>query len=110
MQDEWAAIRGLRRCLMEHIILDDSGRIRNLGALDYRIRTTKDVPLKLIALMVENGDGPGLFGAKGRQRRRPAVHRPSTGIGCHRRHGRRHARPTHPERVWKALNVAPGMT
>ena len=34
---------GLGHCLMEHIVLDDTGRIRNLGALDYRVPTTKDV-------------------------------------------------------------------
>ena len=56
---------GLGHTLMEHFILDGTGRIRNLGALDYRIPTTKDVPLDLRALAVENGDGPGPYGAKG---------------------------------------------
>jgi CO/xanthine dehydrogenase Mo-binding subunit len=65
MQDEGAAIMGLGHTLMEHIIVDDTGRIQNLGALDYRIPTTKDVPLELRALMVENEDGPGPYGAKG---------------------------------------------
>jgi CO/xanthine dehydrogenase Mo-binding subunit len=64
-QDEGAAIMGLGHTLMEHLVLDDLGRIRNLGALDYRVPTTKDVPLELRALMVENGDGPGPYGAKG---------------------------------------------
>jgi CO/xanthine dehydrogenase Mo-binding subunit len=64
-QDEGAAIMGLGHTLMEHLILDDTGRITNLGALDYRIPTTKDVPLELQALMVENEDGPGPYGAKG---------------------------------------------
>ena len=64
-QDEGAAIMGLGHTLMEHIVLDDLGRIRNLGALDYRIPTTKDVPLALEALSVENADGPGPYGSKG---------------------------------------------
>jgi CO/xanthine dehydrogenase Mo-binding subunit len=64
-QDEGAAIMGLGHALMEHLVLDDLGRIRNLGALDYRIPTTKDVPLELRALMVENQDGPGPYGSKG---------------------------------------------
>ena len=64
-QDEGAAIMGLGHTLMEHIVLDDRGRIRNLGALDYRIPTTKDVPLALEALSVENADGPGPYGSKG---------------------------------------------
>jgi CO/xanthine dehydrogenase Mo-binding subunit len=65
MQDEGAAVMGLGHTLMEHIILDDRGRIQNLGALDYRIPTSKDLPLKMSSLMVENGDGPGPYGAKG---------------------------------------------
>jgi CO/xanthine dehydrogenase Mo-binding subunit len=65
MQDEGAAVMGLGHTLMEHILLDDSGRIRNLGALDYRIPTTKDLPLEMHSLVVENGDGPGPYGSKG---------------------------------------------
>ncbi len=64
-QDEGAAIMGLGHSLMEQLIHDDAGRIRNLGALDYRIPTTKDVPLGLRTGMVENADGPGPYGAKG---------------------------------------------
>ena len=65
MQDEGAAVMGLGHTLMEHILLDDSGRIRNLGALDYRIPTTKDLPLEMHSLLVENADGPGPYGSKG---------------------------------------------
>ena len=65
MQDEGAAIMGLGHTLMENILLDDGGRILNLGALDYRVPTTKDVPLALETLSVENGDGPGPYGSKG---------------------------------------------
>jgi CO/xanthine dehydrogenase Mo-binding subunit len=65
MQDEGAAVMGLGHTLMEHLILDDSGRIKNLGALDYRIPTTKDLPLEMRSLVVENGDGPGPYGSKG---------------------------------------------
>jgi CO/xanthine dehydrogenase Mo-binding subunit len=64
-QDEGAAVMGLGHTLMEHIILDDQGRIRNLGALDYRIPTSKDLPAEICSLLVENADGPGPYGAKG---------------------------------------------
>ena len=64
-QDEGAAIMGLGHTLMEHLIFDERGRISNLGALDYRIPTTKDVPLELHSYVVENQDGPGPYGAKG---------------------------------------------
>lgn len=66
MQDEGAAMMGLGQTLMEHVIFDpDSGRIQNLGALDYRIPTTKDVPLEMASLVIENEDGPGPYGSKG---------------------------------------------
>lgn len=64
-QDEGAAVMGLGHTLMEHLILDERGRIRNLGALDYRIPTSKDLPLEMCSLVVENADGPGPYGAKG---------------------------------------------
>lgn len=64
-QDEGAAIMGIGHTLMEQLILDERGRILNLGALDYRVPTTKDVPLELRSLLVQNGDGPGPYGAKG---------------------------------------------
>ncbi len=64
-QDEGAAVMGLGHSLMEHLILDEHGRILNLGALDYRIPTTQDVPLELQSILIENQDGPGPYGAKG---------------------------------------------
>ncbi len=65
MQDEGAAIMGLGHTMMEHVILDESGRIANLGALDYRIPTSKDLPLSLSTYSIENADGPGPYGSKG---------------------------------------------
>ncbi|MDO8119771.1 xanthine dehydrogenase family protein molybdopterin-binding subunit [Isoptericola sp. b490] len=64
-QDEGAAIMGLGHSLMEHMILDDRGRLVNLGALDYRIPTFADVADTLVTDVVENGDGPGPYGSKG---------------------------------------------
>jgi CO/xanthine dehydrogenase Mo-binding subunit len=65
MQDEGAAIMGLGHTLMEHYIYDEKGRIRNLGAIDYRIPTSMDLPLQMESAVVENADGPGPYGAKG---------------------------------------------
>ena len=64
-QDEGAAIMGLGHSQMEQLLIDDHGRIRNLGALDYRIPTFKDVPVELISAAIENHDGPGPYGSKG---------------------------------------------
>jgi len=65
MQDEGAAIMGLGHSLYEQMLMDDGGRIRNLGAIDYRIVTSKDMPVKMATGMVENADGPGPKGSKG---------------------------------------------
>jgi CO/xanthine dehydrogenase Mo-binding subunit len=65
MQDDGAAIQGLGHTLMEQYIYDDHGRVRNLGAIDYRIPTSMDLPGEMISDIVENGDGPGPYGAKG---------------------------------------------
>lgn len=64
-QDEGAAIMGLGHTLMEKVILDDDGRIRNLGALDYRIPTYNDVAVEMLSASIENEDGPGPYGCKG---------------------------------------------
>jgi CO/xanthine dehydrogenase Mo-binding subunit len=64
-QDEGAAIMGLGHTLMEHIILDEDGAIRNLGAIDYRIPTSMDLPQEIVSVAVENEDGPGPYGSKG---------------------------------------------
>ena len=64
-QDEGAAVMGLGHTLMEKLTLGTDGRILNLGSLDYRIPSIKDVALRLESLLIEDGDGPGPYGAKG---------------------------------------------
>ena len=75
MQDEGAAIMGLGHTLMEHEILDDGGRIRNLGAIDYRIPTSMDLPLELRATSIENARRPGSLRGEGHERGRAPVRR-----------------------------------
>ncbi|HET9467107.1 MAG TPA: molybdopterin cofactor-binding domain-containing protein, partial [Vicinamibacterales bacterium] len=64
-QDEGAAVMGIGHTLMEQLVLGADGRILNLGSLDYRIPSIKDVPLALECHVIENADGPGPYGAKG---------------------------------------------
>ncbi len=106
-QDEGAAIMGLGHTLMEHYILDDTGRIRNLGAIDYRIPTSMDLPLQMESDIIENADGPGPYGSKGMSEGAllcvaPAVAaavRDATGVVIR-------DLPLSPERVWRALTEA----
>jgi len=103
-QDEGAAIMGLGHSLMEHIILDDQGRISNLGALDYRIPTTKDVPLTLEALTVENEDGPGPHGSKGVSEGALLCTAPALAAAVTQATGVViRELPLTPERVWRAI-------
>lgn len=103
-QDEGAAIMGLGHTLMEHYIFDETGRIRNLGAIDYRIPTSMDLPLQLDSEMIENADGPGPYGAKGMSEGAllcvsaavAAAVRDATGVVIR-------DLPLSPERVWRAL-------
>ena len=106
MQDEGAAIQGLGHTLMEQYIYDETGRIRNLGAIDYRIPTSMDLPLEFVSDVVENADGPGPYGSKGMSEGAllcvaPAVGaavRDATGVVIR-------DLPLTPERVWRALQA-----
>jgi CO/xanthine dehydrogenase Mo-binding subunit len=110
-QDEGAAIMGLGHTLMEHYIYDDEGRIRNLGAIDYRIPTSMDLPLRMESDIIENEDGPGPYGSKGMSEGAllcvaPAVAaavRDATGVTIR-------DLPLSPERVWRALQDAGATT
>jgi|TARA_B100001964_G_scaffold245611_1_gene333998 CO/xanthine dehydrogenase Mo-binding subunit len=103
-QDEGAAIMGLGHTLMEQIILDDSGRIRNLGALDYRIPTSQDLPVELTGVSVENADGPGPYGAKGLSEGSLLCTAPAVGAAVRDATGLViRDLPLTPQRVWEAM-------
>ncbi|GAA1386523.1 xanthine dehydrogenase family protein molybdopterin-binding subunit [Pseudonocardia kongjuensis] len=107
-QDEGAAIMGLGHSQMEQLLLDEHGRIRNLGALDYRIPTFQDVPLDLVSAAIENHDGPGPYGSKGISEGAllctagalGAAVADATGVVIR-------DLPLTPERVWTALHAEP---
>jgi len=106
-QDEGAAIMGLGHSMMEHIVLDGEGRISNLGALDYRIPTTKDVPLSLEAISVENEDGPGPYGSKGVSEGALLCTAPALAAAVTQATGATiRELPLTPERVWRALQIS----
>ena len=105
MQDEGAAVQGLGHSLMEQYILDSAGRIRNLGALDYRIPTTQDAPRELRSIHVENADGPGPYGAKGVAEGGILSTAPAIGSAVAQAVGVRiRDLPLTPERIWTELN------
>ena len=104
MQDEGAAIQGLGHTLMEHYIFDESGRIRNLGAIDYRIPTSMDLPLELRSETIENEDGPGPYGSKGMSEGALLCVAPAVAAAVRDACGAViRDLPLSPERVWQAL-------
>jgi CO/xanthine dehydrogenase Mo-binding subunit len=103
-QDEGAAIMGLGHTLMEGIILDDEGRIRNLGAIDYRIPTSLDLPTELVSASIENHDGPGPYGVKGISEGSLLCTAPAVGAAVRDATGLViRDLPLTPQRVWEAM-------
>ncbi len=103
-QDDGAAIMGLGHAMMEHYIFDEKGRVRNLGAIDYRIPTSKDLPLELISEQIENGDGPGPYGCKGVSEGALLCTAPALGAAVREAIGVAiRDLPLTPERVWRAM-------
>ena len=105
-QDEGAAIQGLGHTLMEHYIYDETGRIRNLGAIDYRIPTSMDLPLEIVSEIVENADGPGPYGSKGMSDGALLCVAPAVAAAVRDATGAEiRDLPLTPERVWRALHT-----
>jgi CO/xanthine dehydrogenase Mo-binding subunit len=103
-QDEGAAIMGLGHTLMEHYIFDEEGRIRNLGAIDYRIPTSMDLPRDMRSDSIENADGPGPYGVKGISEGGLLAVSPAVGSAVTEATGLIiRDLPLTPQRVWEAM-------
>ena len=63
-QDEGAVLQGLGNALFEEMIYED-GVLTNGNLLEYRVPRIEDMPREMTAIIIENGDGPGPYGAKG---------------------------------------------
>lgn len=95
---------GLGHTIMEHLILDEEGRIRNLGAIDYRIPTSMDLPGELVSASIENADGPGPYGVKGISEGALLAVSPAVGTAVTDATGLViRDLPLTPQRVWEAM-------
>ena len=63
-QDEGAVLQGVGNALFEEMVFD-GGVLTNDTLLDYRVPRIEDMPAQMTGIIVENGDGPGPYGAKG---------------------------------------------
>ena len=103
-QDEGAAVMGLGHSLMEQLLLNEHGRILNLGALDYRIPTVQDIPFTLDSILIENHDGPGPYGAKGAGEGGILAIAAAVGAAINQAAGTEiRDLPLTPERIWQAI-------
>ncbi len=64
-QDEGATLQGLGNAMFEEMVFAPDGLLLNDTLLGYRIPAFRDLPAIMTCSIVENGDGPGPFGAKG---------------------------------------------
>jgi CO/xanthine dehydrogenase Mo-binding subunit len=102
-QDEGAAVQGIGIALFEEMVYED-GQLLNNSLIDYRIPTFEDIPGTLDTVLVENGDGPGPYGAKGVGEAAQAA-APAAIVNALAELGVQMTRlPMTPERVWRALH------
>lgn len=102
-QDEGAAVMGLGHTLMERMVIDESGRIQNMDAVDYRILTNMDVPDEMLSASIENADGPGPYGIKGVSEGSLLATAPAVASAIREASGAViRDLPITPERVWRA--------
>ncbi len=105
-QDEGAAMQALGPALFEARVTA-GGQLLNPGLIDYRVPAFVDLPETLDSVLIENGDGPGPFGAKGVGEGGTFSTAPAIGNALARATGVRITDlPMTPERVWRALRDA----
>jgi CO/xanthine dehydrogenase Mo-binding subunit len=63
-QEEGGSMMGIGHTFFEEMIYE-GGQLLNPSLVDYRIPNMEDLPDAFQSILVENGDGPGPYGAKG---------------------------------------------
>ncbi|WP_162578779.1 xanthine dehydrogenase family protein molybdopterin-binding subunit [Variovorax sp. PBS-H4] len=105
-QDEGAMVMGLGHTLSEEYIYED-GQVVNGTLFDYKVPTMEDAPLHVGTTLIESGDGPGPFGARGGGEGAILPVAPAVANALFQGWGIRIKElPLTPERVWRALQAA----
>lgn len=104
-QDEGATIQGLGNTLFESLEYEN-GQPLNASLVDYRVPRFTDLPEVFDSALIENGDGPGPYGAKGMGESGVVSAAPAVGNALFNATGARlRDLPLTPERVWRALRA-----
>lgn len=102
-QDEGAAVQGIGHALFEELRYAD-GQPVNATLLDYHVPTIDEVPADFETVLVESGDGPGPYGARGMGEGGILPAAPAIANALARALGVRiRELPLTPERIWRAL-------
>jgi CO/xanthine dehydrogenase Mo-binding subunit len=102
-QEEGALMMGLGHTFFEQMVYD-RGQLLNPSLIDYRVPVMSDLPDESRSILVENGDGPGPYGAKGIGESGLLPTAPAIANAIARATGIRLTElPMTPERVWRAL-------
>jgi len=107
-QDEGGVMFGIGHTLFEEMTYSDAHLI-NPNLVDYHVPTFSDLPGQLHTDLIENGNGPGPYGAKGMGEGgvlpvAPAIaNAVADAIGV-----RMYSLPLTPERVWQAIRTTQG--
>jgi CO/xanthine dehydrogenase Mo-binding subunit len=64
-QEMGAAMQGIGNALHEEMLFDETGTLQNATLYEYHVPAIADMPKAFVSNIVENGDGPGPYGAKG---------------------------------------------
>ena len=107
-QDEGAAMFGIGHTLFEQQVFEE-GRLLNDGLSEYRVPTFEDLPDEFKTVLIENGDGPGPFGAKPVSEGGVAPVAPAVAAAIHQATGvLLRELPATPERLYRAMGRKPG--
>ncbi len=102
-QDEGAVMQGIGHTRFEAMHYE-AGHLLNPNLIDYRVPAFSDVPDHFHSILIENGDGPGPFGAKGLGEGGIVAAAPAIANAVYQATGVRiKTLPLTPERVWRAL-------
>lgn len=102
-QDEGAVLQGLGNALFEEMVYID-GFLTNDTLLEYRVPRVQDMPAEMQGIIVENGDGPGPYGAKGCGEGAQAATPAAIATALADAGVSMKELPFTPERVWRKIN------
>lgn len=102
-QDEGASMMGIGHSLFESLQFEN-GQPLNSSLVDYRVPTFSDLPGRFETELIENGDGPGPYGAKGMGESGIVSVAPAIANAIAHGYGVRiRELPLTPEKVWRAI-------